>query len=108
MQVPADEASVISASEYLAILRQYRRWLLIVPLVFAVAVGALVWFIGPEYDASVTLLVNPASSPDVEFPNDVVAANMLARTYGKLATSPQILQQVIADLGLSENREQLA
>jgi capsular exopolysaccharide synthesis family protein len=102
-----DDARILSLAEYVALLRRHWRLLVLGPLFAALVTSVVAWWLGPEYSASATVLVNPASSPNVEYPNDVVAANMLTRTFSKLVASPPVLKRVITELQLPETLEKL-
>lgn len=103
-----EEVSTTDIGEYVAMVK--RRWWLLV-LVPLLAATSAYWFTSlqaPTYKTSATLYVNQASSQVAGAGGDVRAVNLLTRTYSRLATSPPVLERVIADLGLSQTVPELA
>jgi receptor protein-tyrosine kinase len=95
-------------NRYVRVLRQ-RLWLIIaLPIVAALAAGAVSFFLPPVYEAKVALLVRPAqplgSDPSVQ----ALTTDQISRTYAALMTERPLLQSVSADVGLNIRPEDLA
>ena len=86
-----------------------RRWWLLVLIPLLVALGAheLVPLRGATYNATASLLVNPAGAPSDNPANDATAATILTQTYRELAISAPVLQRVVTDLKLPETATDL-
>jgi capsular exopolysaccharide synthesis family protein len=98
----------LTLGEHLAILA--RRWPLL--LVLPLALGSLTyaWLtVNRAYTAQATLLVYPVESSDLPgAPPDVEASINLARSYGRLASSSDVLSGTAFTLGLPETAATLA
>jgi succinoglycan biosynthesis transport protein ExoP len=98
----------LTLGEHLALLG--RRWPLLLVLPLALGSLAYAWMTtGRTFTAHATLLIYPvesASMPDA--PPDVQAAISLARSYGRLASSPDVLSGAAFALGLPETAATLA
>lgn len=95
-------------------LRQYwevvrKRWLIVValPLIAALTSGVISFFIlKPVYQASTTLIVGKKASESIQAAgqmldyNVLMANQQLAKTYGTIAQSRTVEQNVIQDLNL--------
>lgn len=93
-----------------------RWWLLVaVPLLAALISGGISFYVlEPVYQASTTLIVGKKATNLEEqlarqlLENNVLAANrQLAKTYGEIAKSRTVREQVIAQLGLELTPDQL-
>lgn len=94
-----------------------KRWLLLVtlPLLAALISGVISFYIlKPVYQSSTTLIVGKKANDMEEqsatllLENNVLAANrQLAKTYGEIAKSRTVREQVITELGLGLTAEQL-
>ncbi len=96
-------------------LRQYAaiigRWLWLIVLCTLLAGGtALVVSRNstPIYEASATLLINEARSPDVNDYTSILTSERLARTYAELLKTRPVIEQVIERLGLPMEPAELA
>ncbi len=92
-------------------LKRLRHWLWVLPLVTLLSayLGYLATTqITPLYEARATLLVNASStSGPPNYYNDSVLSQQLVKTYSQLASTPAVLQEAAAGLGLSQTPEQL-
>lgn len=93
-----------------------KRWLILVtvPLLAALISGGISFYVlKPVYQSSTTLVVgkkatNLEESARQLLENNVLVANrQLAKTYGEIAKSRTVREQVIAELGLGLTVEQL-
>jgi polysaccharide biosynthesis transport protein len=82
--------------------------LVIIPLLTGGLAAGLMAQRMPTYTAHATLLVNPSASSGTVLPNDVMAANLLARTYSELVSTPPVLDRANQRLSLKEDLDQLA
>ena len=83
-------------ARYLSMARR-RWWLLLAgPLIAGIAAYAVTTSITPMYEASATVLVNPATEPGVLVYNDILASERLTSTYRELITQRPVLGGVIA------------
>jgi non-specific protein-tyrosine kinase len=88
------------------------RWWWVVLVVAGIAAGGA-YAIGkrtaPVYEASITLLINQASSNKVNPTyNDLLTSEHLAKTYAELLRKEPVLEAVIAHLGLKMSPSELA
>jgi capsular exopolysaccharide synthesis family protein len=87
------------------------RWLWLIVLCTLLA-GGTAFIVSrtstPIYEASATLLINEARSPDVNDYTSILTSERLARTYAELLKTRPILEQVIERLGLSLEPTELA
>jgi succinoglycan biosynthesis transport protein ExoP len=82
-------------------------WLLIAGVLLAGGSAYLVSISLPKvYEAQATLLVGESSSSSGININDLLASQRISQTYANLATTGPILQQVIADAGLTTTPEE--
>lgn len=102
-----DTGQVIAPREHGAVLRRGWWLLLTAPLVAAVATHGFLAWRGPTYSASAILLVQPDVTAG-DSAAAVAAAQSQARTFSHLATTPAVLQRVIARLGLQQDVDRLA
>ena len=92
----------------LAVLRRW--WWLILG---GTGMAALVAFIllsslPPTYEATTTLLIQPAQNAGLSEYNALIAGERLAYTYSEMLKSRPVLEKVIAQAGLQENPDELA
>ncbi len=88
-------------------LRQYwnllRKWLWLVVLGTVLA-GATSFIVSrnmtPVYQASTTLLVTPGSTQALDNYSSLIASERLAQTYAQLLSSPPIIKETYAQLGI--------
>lgn len=107
--VPSAEPSLRpTLGERLAVLARSWPLLLVLPLVLGALTYGWLTVTGRTYTARATLLVYPVESVLPGGPADVVAAIDLARTYGRLASSPDVLSGAAFALGLPETAATLA
>jgi polysaccharide biosynthesis transport protein len=98
----------ITLHRYFTTLR-HRWWMLvIIPLLTGALAAGVMAQRTPTYTAHATLLVNPSASSGTVLPNDVMAANLLARTYSELVSMPPVLDRANQRLGVKEDLDQLA
>lgn len=98
------EYDVIELREIFQILKKHIKFLIIVPVIFAVA-GALIsiYLIDPIYEASTTLIVrqNKDSNEEINI-TDVNLSKSLVYTYAEMAKSNTVMDNTRSSLGLSE------
>lgn len=88
-----------------------KRWVLLLFAIVVIAGGSAYLLSGLQpsvYEAKATLIVGESLSganPDL---NQLLVSQRLSTTYAAVATTPQVLQKVIADLNLSDTPSQLA
>jgi capsular exopolysaccharide synthesis family protein len=98
----------ITIDRYFTTLR-HRWWMLvIIPLLTGALAAGIMAQRTPTYTAHAMLLVNPSASAGAVLPNDVMAANLLARTYSELVSSRPVLDRASQRLGLKEDLDLLA
>ena len=92
-----------------------KRWLLltILPILMALISGAVSFYVlSPVYESSTTLIVG-RKAIGLEERSDLLASNVLeanrrlAKTYGEIAKSRTVREQVIAELKLALTTDQL-
>lgn len=71
---------------YLSLLRRWWWLLLAGPIVAGTVAFLVTRTITPTYEASATLLVNPAQQPGAVVYSDILASERLTRTYRELIT----------------------
>lgn len=84
-----------------------RRWLLLPASIGLVAGSAALWTanqLTPVYRATATVMIQPAATTG---PAGFLTLDQLARTYAQLLTRRPLLEQVIADLGLTTDPARL-
>jgi capsular exopolysaccharide synthesis family protein len=106
--VPAPDQLSMTIRHYFAALRHHWWILVILPLLTGGLATGMVLYRTSTYTAHAMLLVNPTASAGAVLPNDVMAANLLVRTYGELVTSPVVLDRASKRLGLTIDPEVLA
>jgi capsular polysaccharide biosynthesis protein len=88
-----------------------RRWLWLI-VVLALSAGVLAYVVlarvGPEYAATVTLLVSPADAAVGSDYNALLAGERLALTYSQLMKSKSVIEQTIDQLNLPVTPDDLA
>ncbi len=83
-------------------------WLLIASLFLAGGAAYLVSSALPKvFEAKVTLVVRQSLSTTSSNINDILVSQLISQTYASLATTTPILQQVIADAGLTTTPDDL-
>ena len=93
----------IDLRHYWAIIRRW--WYLILATTVLAAVAALVVSLNmtPIYKATAQVRIQQASSPgSVDTYSDIIASERLARTYAKLMIARPVLEQALAELGLTD------
>jgi hypothetical protein len=91
----------ITIHRYFTTLR-HRWWVLvIIPLLTGGLATGILLHRTPSYTAHAMLLVNPTTSSGAVLPNDVIAANLLVRTYSELVSAPAVLDRASKRLGLN-------
>ena len=91
-----------------AVLRRW-WWLILGGTLLAAALAFTVLSaLPPVYEATSTLLIQPAQNTNLGEYNALVAGERLAYTYSEMLKSRPILAPVIADMGLPETPETLA
>lgn len=89
-----------------------KRWLLfiVLPLLASLISGGLNFYVlKPVYQSSTTLIVGKkAADQDDQLARQLLEANrLLAKTYGEIAKSSKVREQVIEELGLGLTTDQL-
>ena len=104
---PGAGPSGLTPIEYLAMLARF--WWLLVLLPVALAAVAFAYFsvAGRWYTATATLLVHPLEPTTPTAPPDVQAAILLARSYGQLAGSTDVLAATVYALRIPETAASL-
>lgn len=95
-----EEYGVIDLSEIIFTLKNHLKWLIIVPICFAV-VGALVsiWLVDPVYEASTTIIVRQEKGFGEEIDiNDVNLGKGLIYTYAEMAKSNTVIENTAKKL----------
>lgn len=94
----------IDLREIFQILIKHIKWIIIVPIIFAI-IGALVsiYFISPVFESSTTIIVrqNKNSNEAISI-GDVNLSKSLVYTYAEMAKSNTVLENTRIELGLSE------
>ena len=96
-------------------LRQYlwvlRRWLWLIVLCTALA-AVSAFFVSsqmtPVYSSTATLLVHQAPSTGTSDYTAILTSERLARTYAQMVTGRSVMEEVIAQLDLSESAQAVA
>lgn len=84
-------------------------WLIVAcTLLAAIATYKITSTMAPEYEASLTLLVNPIRNTGGSVTADYGAGQQMALTYSQMLMSDTLLEQVISELGLPETPGTLA
>jgi capsular polysaccharide biosynthesis protein len=93
----------MSFRQHVAILRSF-AWLIVLSLAVAIAASLLITAITPRsYEARATLSVGqPLSSESVDY-NDLLASQLLARTYARLVSTGPLLDAAAASVDLRES-----
>lgn len=92
---------------YLVLLWRW-AWLIVLGAVLAAGAAYLMSSSQPPmYQATVTLLINQASTTTQDY-NAIVTGERLARTYAQLMTKRPVMEQTIRELGLTMSPESLA
>ena len=95
-------------NEFIALLRSHRLLLVVVPLVVAIATGAVSWFFLPnEYTAEVSIYAMAKSETANDATGDVIysdlnASQLLANDFAELAKNDQIRAATAERLGLED------
>lgn len=100
-----------SQFELRAVLITLRRWTWLIVACALLAGGAAYYVtthMALEYQATTTLLVEPANSASGSFYNSLLAGERLALTYSQMLKSQSVIEKVIHKLGLPINPDSLA
>lgn len=97
----------MSLQQHAAVLRA-SAWLIILSLVLAVVASlAVTVIVPPSYEARATLSVGqPLTSENIEY-SDLLASQLLAKTYARLATTGPLLDATITRAKLKTDAEEL-
>jgi non-specific protein-tyrosine kinase len=98
----------VELRQYVTLLTRW-AWLIALAIILGAAGGfGLSWATTPVYESSTKLLINqaPASSATPDYAS-VLTSERLARTYAELLRTRPVLEQVIADLKLTQTPAQL-
>lgn len=104
-----EENDAIDLQEIIDILRQRIGIILIITAVCLVTSGVVSFFIlEPIYETSTTMIVGKTRSQEqiIEY-SDVLLSQKLVKTYGEIAKSRIVSNEVISNLGLELTPEQL-
>lgn len=93
----------VELPDYLAVV--VKRWVLVVSILVLTAgvAGGVAWLTPPTYEAQAQLFVSTSSGPENNqqlLQGGTFSADRV-KSYALLATSPQVLDKVITDLGLN-------
>src|SRR3989339_1384795 len=92
---------------YFHLIRRY-LWVIILFTIFATGLTTVIVFlIPPTYKASLTLMVNQASTTETINLNDIMTSERLAKTYAEIITKRTVLSKVIDELSLDTTYDDL-
>ncbi len=86
------------------------KWVIIVAAVLVCAVVSFGYFnfiVTPQYTSVTRIMVINRQSSDTITATDITSSTSLSKDYVEIVTSPSVLEQVIADLGLNLTTSQL-
>src|SRR3989339_2256570 len=90
---------------YFHLIRRY-LWVIILFTIFATGLTTVIVFlIPPTYKASLTLMVNQASTTETINLNDIMTSERLAKTYAEIITKRTVLSEVDNELNLNLDYE---
>lgn len=100
------EEEVVDLRELISMMKNYLKWIILVPLLFALLGGLISFFlISPTYEATTTLMVNKGKEAQQGLTmEDVNFGRQVIYTYAEIAKSNAVMEKVKKDLGL-ENGE---
>lgn len=100
------EEEVIDLRQLISMMRNYLKWIIFVPLLFALVGGLISFFlIAPTYEARTTLMVNKGKEAQQGLTmEDVNFGRQVIYTYAEIAKSNAVMEKVRRDMGL-ENGE---
>lgn len=99
-----EEYDVIDLEEIIEILKKHIKWLIIIPLIFAVIAAVVsIWLIKPVYEASTTIIVRQDKGMDEEIDiGDVNLGKGLVYTYAEMARSNTVIENTRKRLELDK------
>lgn len=106
----------MTSNEYEIDMREYLKlikrgfWIIVSVIALSISIGGLLsyYVFVPIYETSTTLMINkPTSEQNTIEYSDVLANQMLVKTYGEIIKSRTISSQVIKNLNLDYTPEQL-
>lgn len=100
------QEEVIDLRELISMMRNYLKWIIFIPLLFALIGGLVSFFlIDPTYEARTTLMVNKSKEAQQGLTmEDVNFGRQVIYTYAEIAKSNAVMEKVRRDMGL-ENGE---
>lgn len=100
------EEEVLDLRELISMAKEHLRWLIFMPLLFALVGGLVSFFvISPTYEARTTLMVNKGKEAQQGLTmEDVNFGRQVIYTYAEIAKSNAVMEKVRRDMGL-ENGE---
>lgn len=110
MEVQEAEVREIDLRDVVRILKKRWAWLVVLPLVAALASALIsLYALEPLYESSTTLMVGKTYEGEQAYLlqyNDVLMANQLVKTYSEIAKSRAVAEQVIKEENLEITPEQ--
>lgn len=97
----------IELRNYLAVIRHGWSIILGCALLAAITALSIALIMPPVYDATTTLLVEPAKDTIFNEYNVLMAGERLALTYSKMLKGQPVLEAVITEFGLTETPDEL-
>lgn len=98
---------VIDLHDIIEIIKKYLKWLIIIPILFAIVGGLVSFFvIKPTYEAKTTLMVNKDKGAQQGLTmEDINFGRQIIYTYAEIAKSNAVMDKVRDDLGLEYSRK---